>query len=322
MKNIVTEAQVRSAIRSILTEQEVAATTSESQVTYYWNDAVEMFEKLELPQYSKFGSQAIEPGFTKYRYSYTPATGEIKIILPAPEKAVKKDTRAYDAIKQQFGDYRDMILQDNGVSIEPLYPTTLNQSLVNRMMRKSILLVYGIFDNFEEFLDKGISGKFGEDIKKNLLVAYPDGLLNGAQVGSFNEDEIRKMKDNLEVNNFNNIVMAPILPNKPERFANLTKLIKDISNIISVAMVTNQTVSPELIKKTVSLNPSQETSRDADILAGQINVALQALYDLVSPETKEFARLGLGGQSPGELERAEVTRIFGSSVASPLRTIA
>lgn len=312
-----TESAIRKIIRDILLEEaNQVSWSSDPSKTYYWNDVPEVNELIARLSHEST-PPTLDPyshGATKYRYAYTPWTGEISLMLPV-EKVVNQGTRAYNAIKAQFDKNPDHIRLSNDPAWFEDKPV-LRPSLANRMSRKAILLIYGIFDSLETFLDKGINGDFGEKIQNDLKVAYPKGE---AKVGSFDEEAIGSMKSGGDLV-YQNVVKYPIIPNKPERFVNLVNLIKELSSKVAESTTLKQSISPEQIAQSVSLKPDEKVTAAASLAAAQINAALELLHDLYSPQTTDFARPGFGGQVPGDLER-EASRLVFDRVATVLRAV-
>lgn len=309
-----TESAIRKIIRDILLEEAAqSAWSPDPDKTYYWNDVPEVNALIATMQPGD-GQDLYAQGATNYRYAYTPRTDEIKLILPV-EKVVTPGTRAYVAIKAQFDANPDHISLSN----DPMWfadKPVLQPALANRMSKKAILLIHGIFDSLEAFLDKGLEGEFGEKIQKNLMFAYPGGE---AKVGSFDEEAIGSMKSGGDLV-YQNVVKYPIMPNKPERFTNLVNLIKELSSKVAESANTLRSISPKQIARSVSLKPDETVTSAANFAATEINAALKALHDLYSPQTTNFAQLGFGGQAPGDLERTESRRVF-DRVGAALRAV-
>ena len=318
LKTIILESQIRAVIRRVLLEQDDPSDTPvefDPNMTYYWNDFPEMINKLELPEYRQHGSQAFAPGFTKYRYSYTPATGEIKTILPS-EKIVRKDTNAYKAIMKQFNEFKGEIVNFSNDWMPSDSIPVPDIEKANRLARRILLVIHGIYDSLEKFLDLGLDGAYGPDIQARLQIAYPS---DNAIVSNFNRSVIDKLKSGyplvgsvggqVSFEDIRGIVGAPKLPVNPGRFSNLTAFIDLLRKFIVDSETSMMRVNADTISKTISIAPNPDVQKMATQVSEEINAGLKELYDFFNSESID-TRAALGGATPTSSDIEEAKRVI------------
>ncbi len=304
---IISEMKIRGLIRQIILE----ATDSIDQIV--WDDIdqkkrqeeLSLDDSTSLDDYNRF-SQNI------YKYSYIPSTEEITILNPR-KIAVRKGTRAYNAILRQFRDNESKI---TGKSSESTPSQTMgpNEYLVSKTITDIILCGFSTYDLLEAFIDFGLAGTFGDEIQRNLTSAYPSGE---AEIAPFERADIIGIKGAADYSLIGLYKGIKFPRGGKSRFLNLSNLIEKLSVRINEALsgTYNDPISAEDIAKSIydpALHKGDPGSENtySKILGVARKTATSIDYELdrISDLSSEDKEIKYGGFIVSTSEKKEVLR--------------